>query len=440
MTDRTPIVPLYPYQRRWVEDESRFKIVLKARQTGFSFGVGLETIVSGTKRPEKWVLLSAGERQSKELIDKVRMHAQAFGAAADFLETEWRGNDGTYKQLEVVLPNGTKIIGLPANPDTARGFSGNVVLDEFAFHKDSRAIWRALFPIVSRGYKLRIVSTPNGKQNMYYSLWSDKDNGWSRHRVDIYDAVADGLPFDIEKNRAAIGDPDSWAQEYECQFIDAATALLPYELIESCEDAKAALQLPDFVELLTASGLTLGMDVGRKKDLTNFWLLQRVGDVLWTRGLLAMLRAPFAAQRDVLFALLALPGVHRACLDATGIGMQLAEEAAERFGTKAEAVTFTNAVKSDLALTLRRRFEDRRVRIPADRAVREDLHSVRKTTTSAGNIRFDAARTDDGHADRFWSLALAVHADNTDAGPVRVMSVPRLTRDLFDGYGGITFG
>ena len=32
-----------------------------------------------------------------------------------------------------------------ANPDTARGFSANVFLDEFAFHKDSREIWKALF-------------------------------------------------------------------------------------------------------------------------------------------------------------------------------------------------------------------------------------------------------------------------------------------------------
>jgi len=40
---------------------------------------------------------------------------------------------------------------------------------------------------------------------------------------------------------------------------------------------------------------------------------------------------------------------------------------------------------------------------------------VKKVTTSAGNIRFDAERTNDGHADRFWSLALAVHAGGTAA-------------------------
>jgi phage FluMu gp28-like protein len=75
-----------------------------------------------------------------------------------------------------------------------------------------------------------------------------------------------------------------------------------------------------------------------------------------------------------------------------------------------EAVTFTNAVKSDLATTLRRAFEDRQLRIPIDQQVREDLHSVRRIVTAAGNIRFDAERDQASHADRFWALALALHA------------------------------
>jgi hypothetical protein len=53
--------------------------------------------------------------------------------------------------------------------------------------------------------------------------------------------------------------------------------------------------------------------------------------------------------------------------------------------------------------------EDRALRIPYDPVIRADLRSVTKQTT-AGNIRFTAERTTDGHADRFWALALAVHA------------------------------
>jgi phage FluMu gp28-like protein len=55
--------------------------------------------------------------------------------------------------------------------------------------------------------------------------------------------------------------------------------------------------------------------------------------------------------------------------------------------------------------------------------IRADLRSVTKQTTEAGNIRFTAERTPDGHADRFWALALAVHAGSAaDAAQWRPMT------------------
>jgi len=54
-------------------------------------------------------------------------------------------------QQEILLPTGARIIALPANPYTARGFTGDVLLDEFAMHQKDRDIWAALFPTVMRG-------------------------------------------------------------------------------------------------------------------------------------------------------------------------------------------------------------------------------------------------------------------------------------------------
>jgi phage FluMu gp28-like protein len=64
---------------------------------------------------------------------------------------------------------------LAANPRTARGFSGDLILDEFAFHEDSRAIWEAAEPIISSNpdYLCRIASTGNGKRNMFYQMKSE---------------------------------------------------------------------------------------------------------------------------------------------------------------------------------------------------------------------------------------------------------------------------
>ncbi len=309
---------------------------------------------------------------------------------------------------EVELPNGSRIISLPASPDTVRGFSGNVFLDEFAFHTNSQDIWRAMYPAVTRGYRVRITSTPNGKQNTFYRLWA-QDGRFSRHMTDIYRAAAEGLEVDVDGLRRGISDPEAWAQEFECRFLDEATAYLTYEMIAACEDAGAsAVLVADRHE--QEGEFYLGVDIARRRDLTVLWLLQKVGDVFWTRAVKEMRAAPFVMQRDLLYSLMQDCGVLRCCIDASGIGAQIAEEARQRFGPRVEAVTFTNAVKEDLALRLRRHMEERTLRVPPLKEIREDLHSVGKTLTPSGAARFEADRSGGAHADRFWALALALHA------------------------------
>ena len=110
--------------------------------------------------------------------------------------------------------------------------------------------------------------------------------------------------------------------------------------------------------------------------------------------------------------------VRRLCVDSTGIGAMLAERLRQRWGHRVEPVHFTAPVKSELAMPLVRLFQEKLVRIPADAAVRQDLHAVRKVVTAAHQLRLDADRGPDGHADRFWALALANHA--VDAEPARL--------------------
>lgn len=219
-----PAVPLHGFQRRWFLDRSRFKIGMFARQTGKTFTTTLEIVddcfeAFALKQRRRWVILSRGERQAKEAMDEgVKVHAKAYQMAFEENEYEIEGaGDVRYKALEVTLPGGSRITALPANPDTARGFSASVFLDEFAFHHDSRAIWKALFPVISAGHRIRVVSTPNGKGNKFYELMTADDaEAWSRHTVDIYQAVADGLPRNIDELRAGIADEDAWRRSTNC--------------------------------------------------------------------------------------------------------------------------------------------------------------------------------------------------------------------------------
>ena len=447
---------LYPYQRRWLADTSRLKAGMFARQTGKTFTATLEIVRdcidaedaerSGRRKigAARWVILSRGERQAREAMEEgVKRHLQTLQRAHEYAESNDLGASEV-KVLEVRLPGGSCVTALPANPDTARGFSANVLLDEFAFHADSRKIWAALFPVISAGKKLRVVSTPNGKANKFYELMTDPEelaegkNPWSRHVVDIHQAVADGLPRDVDLLRRGLGDPDAWAQEFELEWLDTASAWLPYDLLAGVEDERAGDP-----QGFTGGPAFIGNDIAARRDLWVGWVWERVGDVLWTREVRVLRRASFAAQAAALDELVARYRPVRIAMDQTGMGEAPTEAAKRRHGARrVEGVLFTAAVKQHLATLLKQHAEDRKMRIPVDTAVRADLHSLRRVTTPAGNVRFDVHGGFEGkgggehgersHADRAWAAALGLYAA---AVPVEVFDyrpVPKRYNPAFE--------
>ncbi|WP_374653108.1 terminase large subunit domain-containing protein [Dongia sp.] len=416
-----PALQLYDYQRKWIQDKSRFKIGMFARQTGKTFTTTQEIVDDcfeawSEGRRARWVILSRGERQAKEAMDTgIKLHAKAYQAAANFVienetEYDWRPDDKpdvSYKALEITLAGGSRITALPANPDTARGFSANVFLDEFAFHKDSREIWKALFPVISAGWKIRVTSTPNGKGNKFYELMTARDSIWSRHTVDIYQAVADGLPRDIEALKAGINDDEAWAQEFLLEWADEATSWLTYDLITACEDENAGR--PD---LYQGGQVFIGNDIARRNNLWVAWVLELVGDVLWTREIEAKRNISFAEQDLIMDGLAHKYRMMRLAMDQGGMGEKPVEDAKLRYGElRVDGVLLQGATRLNIATVGKQKFEDRKIRIPmGDTSLRADLHKVRKVVGETGGIRLVADDDAEGHADRFWAGMLAMSA------------------------------
>jgi phage FluMu gp28-like protein len=479
-------IRLLPYQRRWVEDRSSLKMVVKARQIGYSFAATLQALLRCLERKTTWIFLSKGERQSKLLMEKVQEHIQSCGIVAQAFESSFF-EGASQKQLEVRLPNGSVIYGLPSNPDTARGYSGNVTLDEFAFHADAAKIYSALFPSITRGYSLEVISTPNGQQGKFFELAKAtgltevrianselrvaKDKApirdsllatrWSPHWCDVYEAVRQGLKINIELLRAGCDDESTFQQEFCCQFVSTAENFFSPELLAACLSAEARTDTPAH-QLASARGAKeqglvvsdkglekafsnhyppttshcfLGIDIGRHHDRTVLWLdeVQQVSGSrrevsgenpgTWpptpdtclsiARLVRTLDRAPFAEQLECARELLRLerpdgqPLVRRAAIDATGIGAMLAETLAEEFGPRVEPVTFTAAMKENLAYRTRRRMEKQLSLLPDTQDVRRAFSAVKRVVTPSGNLRFDAVRTAAGHADEFWAKALA---------------------------------
>lgn len=446
----SPKTLLLRYQQNWINDRAKLKLWVKARQIGFSFCGTLGPMLECVDHKTLWIFLSAGQRQSLELARKAKDHLDAMQA----IELAARGvtmTDERYGLVDGVEVTQTTIyvphtkaraIFLPANPDTARGYSGNVMGDEFAFHKDAKKIYAAIYPSITRGYSLHLGSTPFGESGMFYEL-ATKKSGYSVHTTTIYDAVADGLAKASGLNvsdeefiqilRDGCPDDDIWEQEYCCKFISDATSYIPWELIQSAESTDASHELP---QLFSPRGeLYLGGDIGRRKDLTVFVLLEKIGDVYWVRAIFRMRAKSFSEQREMVERLMENLPIRRLCQDASGLGMQLAEELTTKYGTsRVEGVTFNMAVKEDLAVRTRRNFEQSTIRIPEDRALRSAIHGIRRIPTAAGHFRFDAERSEAGHSDEFWALALALMA--ADGTKISTDYTAPRNPSVFTGAGG----
>ena len=423
-----------PYQDRWITDEAPFKLYEKSRRIGATYATSYRCFSKCLRRRDftQWVssrdLLTAKEFITDYVARWVKLAKVAaqvmIGEAPVLLDPE---RDITAFVAAFPL-TGSRIVSLSSTPAAFAGKGGDVLLDEVDLHADPGALIDMAMPCITWGGQLegvsayavdgspatvfaRLVAEAKGPNPMHASL----------HRTTIMDAVDQGL---VEAIVAATGRPQTreqfvadirarsrtesaWQSQYMCNPQDDGGALLPYAMIAACEADAATLQ----ARRDPSAPAYLGIDVGRKHDLTVMWLLRRVGDVLWTDQVRVFDKTLFRAQLDAAAQLMRENRVARCCIDATGIGAMLAEELQLRFGEyTVEQVQFTGPVKLDLGMPLLQTFQDRAVRIPAEAVIREDLHKTRKTVTAAGNVRLEADSDDAGHADRFWALALAVHA------------------------------
>lgn len=430
----------------------------KSRRTGITHAQAYEDVQDCVQRtvPKVW-FSSADESAAKEYIEDAAKFAKIFNVGAEMMGEVVLDEVKGIKALQIDLDNGTKIHALTSNPKAFRSKGGKVVLDEFAFHDDAKGMWKAAKPAIIWGYPVRIISTHNGINSYYNEFFLKRiKNGemkaWSHHKVDIVKALMQGLLDKILGRPTTQDERDTWLEEeradmteedfneeYMCIPQDEKSAFLSYEMLAAVEDSSVLWGL-ESIPAHSTGPLYLGKDIARKEHLSVKWLVEKVGPILFTRKVIVEHNMKFRHQQETLYEILKHPALSRACIDSTGLGMMLAEEAVEDFGKfRVEGITMTGPAKEQLAYGLHTKIDKKELIIPSDPDIRKDLHSVKKIITPHGNIRFDqdsiGKKNTDGHGDRFWAAALAAEAAKNYSAPVSASSRGRReSADILRGY------
>ncbi len=430
-------------------DRSRAKIQIQSRQTGKDFTMEGEAVEDCIEHATEWMVAAPSERQALDSLDQGKLWADAWEFHIKDIFEEREGNTSQHllKSAEILFENGSRMRAVPGKPDTVRGRSTNVILTEFDFFEKPAETWKAILPSITnplRGgeKKVRIGTTPNGSGSAAHKIFSKDDSQdklqWSRHLVTIYHAVLMGLPVDVQQIRELMDDPDGFAQEFLCQFLDTTNVLLPYDVIQLAESFEAT-ESWSLDEMKGAGQTFMGIDFGRTNDPTVAWTLQRVGDILWTREVLVLDKTTTPDQEEILSSRIA--AASKVCFDYTGPGIGLGDYMVKRPGVgewkpsehkmgKVELCTFTPKLKRELFPKLRRAFEaPTKLRIPISTAIREDLHEM-KQVISNGEYNYWAPRTKAGHSDRCTALALAVRAAGGERVPVQFQTHPQTRRAM----------
>lgn len=174
--------------------------------------------------PALVLLLSPSLRQSQELYRKVSVQYRALGRPVATVAE-------TLTHLE--LANASRIISLPENEATLRGYSGVtlLVIDEAARVDD--ATYDAVTPMLGASHgRLIALSTPWGKLGWWYDRWTNGGARWERYEVPVTmpEIAVRTDPETLEEAKTR----GQWhySQEYLCQFGEREDAVFSAEHIQ----------------------------------------------------------------------------------------------------------------------------------------------------------------------------------------------------------------
>lgn len=428
------------FQYAHLNDNGTFRIENKARQIAWSWlaaaeGVA-EALLTGTS--SSYVSINLDEAAEKVRYAKQIYHALRIGGLPKMVRDSL---------LSVEFDSGARLLSLPARPPRGKSRM-NVYLDEFAHVQYDKDIYTAALPVISKGGRLRIGSSPMGASGRFWEVFSEslqKYPGYARKTTPWWECysfctnpgearrlapammTAERVErYGKDRIRSIYGNmpEEDFQQEYEAVFVDETTAWITWEEIKAIQHADLLCQMGTGVSggmgaiqrVLDRKAdvekvMVAGVDIGRTRNTTEIYVvgMSHTGH-LPLRAALTLDNEDFGNQASVLCAVCRLLPVATMWIDQNGIGRNLAETVAGEYPSKAVGVDFTNASKVLWATNAKMLVQQGKPMIPLDRELAYQIHSIKKLVTPSRNVSFDTDRNEKHHADKTWAWFLALSA------------------------------
>lgn len=405
----------------------------------------------------------------RESVDKIKYIRNLH----DTLPAKYRIPLAVDNALSIGFHRGAKrsVVGSIASSGAVRGGRKELVFDEFAHYfprgKDQELFYAAAPAIINGDLALDIISTPNGKGNLFERIFAnipDADgtqpyNIFSRHEfiwLDVRRFVQDGrfdevqnLWYNVYKRdktrmRELVEEFGSerllffykvfpWSmfqQEFCGEFITDQGAFISWDTIRACTKGTVGVASDGIKEYYEESltpwtngrpknndnAVYMGIDFGQSgenDDKTSIQVFERDNSGRFLHRHCEYLSKEdfpsFPAQADHIARRIREFRPQRIGADNTGLGIGVIPLILEREPTAPiERINFGTNSKEDMAFNVKKLMQSEKVWLLEEGNAAQTLHGeiagMRRETTALGSPQYFGSPHDDG----FWSMAMAL--------------------------------
>jgi hypothetical protein len=176
---------LFSDQKTLINDYDTYEenIALKYRQAGVSTVTAAwasKKVVTASKRkPEKVLIIANKLDTSQEFANKVRSFIDQWPTWFGITYSNEKNSQRHFK-----LSNGCEVKAVATSKDALRGYTPTILIfDEAAFIDADDDFWSACMASLSTGGKVIVISTPNGFDPIYYTIYDQALRGMNDFKI-----------------------------------------------------------------------------------------------------------------------------------------------------------------------------------------------------------------------------------------------------------------